>query len=284
MPTASFVRVENQTRFNCYTKLATRFRSGRVFLAGDSAHLCSPAEGHGMNTGIQDAFNLAWKLALVQRGGADANLLNSYEAERRPVAETITQSGDVFEQAQTLTDSAERDKRDQAIRAMLRNPEDLHHQVMSETELVIDYSRSPIVTGNSSDEPAPGFRLPEMITVQWPAGVSRELHQLAHREGHTLMLLGGPAADPEVFANLHASVREFVADSALFEAVVALDSQTKSSVHIGQLEPRAADRLGVKNITLLAVRPDGYVGLRCDTDHHNELQLYSLLFHTRVGE
>ena len=170
MPAASFVRVENQTRFNCYTKVATRFRSGRVFLAGDSAHLCSPAEGHGMNTGIQDAFNLAWKLALVQRGTAGANLLDSYEAERRPVAETITQSGDAFEQAQTLTDPAERNKRDQAIRAMLRNPEDLHHQVMSETELIIDYSRSPIVTGSSTDKLAAGFRLPEAITVQWPPG------------------------------------------------------------------------------------------------------------------
>ena len=64
----------------------TQFRSGPVLLAGDAAHLCSPAQGHGMNTGVQDAANLAWKLALVHQGVADPALLDSYEVERRPVA------------------------------------------------------------------------------------------------------------------------------------------------------------------------------------------------------
>ncbi len=137
-PSASFASVENPTRFNCYTKVATQFRAGRVFLAGDSAHLSSPAEGHGMNTGIQDAFNLAWKLALVHDGVANPRLLDSYQAERRPIAEMITQSGDMFEQAQMLTDPTERERRDQATRAMLNHPEDIHQQVMAETELIID--------------------------------------------------------------------------------------------------------------------------------------------------
>jgi 2-polyprenyl-6-methoxyphenol hydroxylase-like FAD-dependent oxidoreductase len=70
-PAASFVNVENPTRFQCHTKIATQFRSGAVLLAGDAAHLCSPAEGHGMNCGLQDAVNLAWKLALVCRGAAE---------------------------------------------------------------------------------------------------------------------------------------------------------------------------------------------------------------------
>jgi 2-polyprenyl-6-methoxyphenol hydroxylase-like FAD-dependent oxidoreductase len=64
--------------------VATSYRSGAVFLAGDAAHLCSPAQGHGMNCGLQDAFNLAWKLALVYHGDAAPALLDSYEAERRP--------------------------------------------------------------------------------------------------------------------------------------------------------------------------------------------------------
>jgi 2-polyprenyl-6-methoxyphenol hydroxylase-like FAD-dependent oxidoreductase len=280
LPAASFIDVENPTRFNCYTKVATRFRSGRVFLAGDSAHLCSPAEGHGMNTGIQDAFNLAWKLALVHHDVADANLLDSYEAERRPIAERITQSGDVFEQAQTLTDPVERDKRDQAIRAMLSDPENLRQQVMSETELIIDYSLSPIVTGNANNQLAAGFRLPDTITVQWNDAVTCGLHQLAYREGHTLMLLGGPAADHAAFVDLYAFLREFATDSPLFGAVIALSTQSNSSIQIGILEPKAADLLGVENITLLAIRPDGYIGLRSDKDHHSALQRYWSLFHT----
>ena len=71
MPAVGFDDVANPTRFHCHTKVATRFRSGRVLLAGDAAHVCSPLQGHGMNTGLQDAFNLAWKLALVCQGHAD---------------------------------------------------------------------------------------------------------------------------------------------------------------------------------------------------------------------
>ncbi|GAA3025609.1 FAD-dependent oxidoreductase [Streptosporangium longisporum] len=67
-------------------KVATAFRAGPVFLAGDAAHVATPQGGFGMNCGIQDAHNLAWKLAAVLRGTAGEELLDTYEAERRPVA------------------------------------------------------------------------------------------------------------------------------------------------------------------------------------------------------
>jgi 2-polyprenyl-6-methoxyphenol hydroxylase-like FAD-dependent oxidoreductase len=66
--------------------MADRFRDGRVFLAGDAAHVHSPAGGQGLNTSIQDAYNLAWKLGAVLRGGTDATLLDTYEEERLPNA------------------------------------------------------------------------------------------------------------------------------------------------------------------------------------------------------
>lgn len=66
--------------------LADRFRDGRVFLAGDAAHVHSPAGGQGLNTSVQDAYNLGWKLGAVLRDGADAALLDTYEEERRPIA------------------------------------------------------------------------------------------------------------------------------------------------------------------------------------------------------
>ncbi|WP_455568329.1 FAD-dependent monooxygenase [Streptomyces omiyaensis] len=69
--------------------LADRFRAGRVFLAGDAAHVHSPAGGQGLDTGVQDAYNLGWKLAQVLLRGAPASLLDSYEAERRPVAADV---------------------------------------------------------------------------------------------------------------------------------------------------------------------------------------------------
>jgi hypothetical protein len=69
--------------------IAERFRAGRVFLAGDAAHVHSPAGGQGLNTSIQDAYNLGWKLDAVLRHQADASLLDTYEEERRPIAEDV---------------------------------------------------------------------------------------------------------------------------------------------------------------------------------------------------
>ena len=69
-------------------RMVDRYRVGRVLLAGDAAHVHSPAGGQGMNTGIQDAYNLGWKLAAVL-GGADANLLDTYEEERLPIASWV---------------------------------------------------------------------------------------------------------------------------------------------------------------------------------------------------
>ncbi len=66
-------------------RLAARYRAGRVFLAGDAAHIHPPTGGQGLNTSVQDAYNLGWKLGAVLRGAPDA-LLDSYQEERRPVA------------------------------------------------------------------------------------------------------------------------------------------------------------------------------------------------------
>ncbi|WP_121006040.1 FAD-dependent monooxygenase [Saccharothrix australiensis] len=73
------------SRFGNATRLAAEYRKGRVFLAGDAAHMHFPAGGVGLNVGLQDAMNLGWKLAAVQRGRADAALLDTYHPERHPV-------------------------------------------------------------------------------------------------------------------------------------------------------------------------------------------------------
>ncbi|MFI0842622.1 FAD-dependent monooxygenase [Mesorhizobium sp. IMUNJ 23232] len=77
------------SRFTDETRLASAYRKGRVMLVGDAAHIHAPMGGQGMNVGIQDAMNLGWKLAAVVRGRAPEILLDSYEAERRPVGQTL---------------------------------------------------------------------------------------------------------------------------------------------------------------------------------------------------
>ncbi|WP_190130438.1 FAD-dependent monooxygenase [Streptomyces mashuensis] len=86
IPGIRLTDVRWMSTYRINVRMADRFREGRVFLAGDAAHIHSLAGGMGMNTGIQDAFNLGWKLALVARGTAGEALLDTYEEERLPVA------------------------------------------------------------------------------------------------------------------------------------------------------------------------------------------------------
>jgi 2-polyprenyl-6-methoxyphenol hydroxylase-like FAD-dependent oxidoreductase len=278
VPAVSFVDIENPARFRCHTKIAAKYRSGPIFLAGDAAHLCSPGEGHGMNCGVQDAFNLAWKLALVQQGAAHDALLDSYEIERRPAAELVTKSGDDFEDMLAKSGPTERKTRDQAIKTALSDPEILHHDAVAETELNIDYAHSPIVFGDPSSSFAAGYRLPDNIPVRMPEGVPSKLHALGHRAGNTLILLGGPDADPSALLALHAALQEYVKDSTLFETAVALSAGAVQIDQIGYLEPTEAARLGIEGMTLLAIRPDGYVGLRSDRGHLAALESYAASF------
>ncbi|WP_051798234.1 FAD-dependent oxidoreductase [Streptomyces sp. NRRL S-337] len=80
------------SRFHSDERQAPQYRVGRVFLAGDAAHVHSPAGGQGMNTGLQDAANLSWKLAAVIRGHSPESLLDSYQAERHPVGKSVLRS------------------------------------------------------------------------------------------------------------------------------------------------------------------------------------------------
>lgn len=275
LPAVDFDDIANPVRFHCHTKVAKRFRAGRVLLAGDAAHVCSPFQGHGMNTGIQDAFNLAWKLALVCQGRCSEKILDSYELERRPVAEMIGVSGDEVERAQTLSDPSQRRARDEAMRAQFLDPLARHHEALAEAELNIDYARSPIVMGDANPALGPGQRLPDTIEVRQPGGERCLLHELTQRAGHTALLVGGSASDDEL-----ATLAEAIgpdSDGALIEATVVLTARSDARRKWAMLTPAAAGQLGIGDIALLVIRPDGHVGLRADRDHLRALAAYGSL-------
>ena len=249
------VDVENPVRFACHSRIAADYRAGRVLLAGDAAHACTPAQGHGMNTGLQDAFNLGWKLALVARGAAGPGLLDSYQPERRPVAELVVGSGDDAEAAQMATGEAARAERDAAIKATFADPEAGHHEAVAGAELDRSYAGSPIVAGEPHAGIAPGDLFPETEPVQPPdGGEPAPMHRLTHRAGHTLLVLGGPDAEPAEMLALAESLEREYSGSPVVDAAVAVE----------RLEPAVAAKLGINGITVLAVRPDRYVGLRHD--------------------
>ncbi|MDQ0349213.1 FAD-dependent oxidoreductase [Ancylobacter vacuolatus] len=133
------------TSFRINERQVENYRVGRVFLAGDAAHVHSPAGGQGMNTGMQDAVNLAWKLALVLRGLATAPaLLGSYDPERRAVgAEVIATSGRLTRMA-TLQNPVARHIRNAVMHVMLGLAPVQHALEGELTETAIHYRDSPL--------------------------------------------------------------------------------------------------------------------------------------------
>lgn len=110
------------SRFHSDERQARRYRVGRVFLAGDAAHVHSPAGGQGMNTGLQDAANLGWKLAAVLHGRADGELLESYQDERHPVGRMVLRMSGGLIRAAMLRSPIVRAIRNSVARAALTVP------------------------------------------------------------------------------------------------------------------------------------------------------------------
>ena len=277
LPTIGFEDVANPTRFHCHTQSRRRGSARAVSCwRGTRPTSALLSQGHGMNSGLQDAFNLAWKLALVCHGHCAPALLDSYEAERRPVAETITASGDAIEQAQAMTDPTERRTRDETLRAVFADPTSRHHEAIAEAELDIDYGGSPIVMGDEHDALAPGQRLPDTIEVTLANGGVCMLHELTHRAGHTALLIGGFSANGDRLARLESSIQAR-SGASVIEATVVLTARSDDQNPYARLTPAAAEQLGIGEITLLVIRPDGHVGLRADRDHIEALAAYHAL-------
>ncbi len=110
------------SRFLSERKQARHYRAGRVFIAGDAAHVHSPLGGQGMNTGIGDAMNLGWKLAAAVHGSAPPWLLDSYEAERHPVGASVLRTTDAFNQLVLSNSRARRLLRATLIGTVTRVP------------------------------------------------------------------------------------------------------------------------------------------------------------------
>ncbi|GGN89288.1 FAD-dependent oxidoreductase [Actinoplanes lobatus] len=110
------------SRFHSDERQAPHYRVGRVFLAGDAAHVHSPAGGQGMNTGLQDAANLSWKLAATIAGRTPEGLLDTYEAERHPVGRMVLRSSGTLIRAAMIRSAAGRLARDTLGRILLGLP------------------------------------------------------------------------------------------------------------------------------------------------------------------
>jgi 2,4-dichlorophenol 6-monooxygenase len=268
---------------------AERFTAGRVFLAGDAAHRHSPMGGLGLNTAVQDAHNLAWKLAAVLRGGADAALLESYEEERLPVARRrvefstfsffnhLSVSGGfgmlpgateehncgVLEAlfADSPDGATRRAQLDEMLNTLRREFQ------LADLDLGFEYSSSPAVVPDGSAAPPrdpvgadyrpvarPGHRLPHAWLVR--AGVAVSTHQLLDPARHVL-LTGASDAWAEVAAEVGSGV-------VVLQVAEHGDVQDRTGAW-ARLRGHTEDGA-------VLVRPDGHIAFRAQTANVAELR------------
>jgi 2-polyprenyl-6-methoxyphenol hydroxylase-like FAD-dependent oxidoreductase len=149
---ATIKEIQSSSTWRVHERLAAQFRHGNTFLLGDAAHTHSPAGGQGMNTGIQDAGNLAWKLHHVLSLGAPESLLDSYEAERRPNAQKLIEFTHQIVTLATLTGHKARRMRNDILAAIDKVPGVIE-------DLSLRLSRIAIGYGDSNEPFAPGTRV-----------------------------------------------------------------------------------------------------------------------------
>jgi FAD binding domain/Aromatic-ring hydroxylase, C-terminal len=252
--------------FRIHRREAERFREGRVFLLGDAAHIHSPVGGQGMNMGIQDAVNLAWKLGLLIRNLAGSKLLDSYEAERKPVDEAVIRQTDRATRLVSLHGSVISFIRDHLMSFVARLPGFEERLGAAISGIAVNYRRSPIVEqhGVAASDLEAGDRAPDAPLAWASGGASLRLYNLLAEHRHLLLLLGDVAeAGPPTLGRLP-------------ERVCAAYRVVAPGVDGGDLIDRdrvVAARYGNVPAAYL-IRPDGYIGFRCGRGALSELPRY----------
>jgi len=263
--------------FRLHHRQAARYRVRRVFLAGDAGHIHSPVGAQGMNTGIQDAWNLGWKLAFVASGAADPRLLDSYEAERWPVGRVLLRYTDrifsVFARSMSSSAVAAWVRRTVVARVLPRvmGAERLRALAFRFiSELDIRYRKSPAVTEGRPPlrhGPRAGDRLPDAELTRNGRATTLQ-RELAGPCLH--LLLCGTVEDWDAQAAVVASL------STRGGGIVAVHHLTRSPAPDTLVDgsDAAFARLGVRDTGQYLVRPDGYVAYRCAGTDLSALQQY----------
>ncbi|MEV0235053.1 FAD-dependent oxidoreductase [Nonomuraea sp. NPDC050786] len=174
--------------FNVHRRLADTYRQGRILLAGDAAHVHAPFGGQGMLTGLGDAENLAWKLALVVQGRAGERLLNTYEAERRPLATQVLRGSTAATKVNIAAGPLGRFLRDQVLVPVFNIPWLQRWATYTTSQLWVSYRGGPL--GGRGRKPRPGDRIPD-LACERPDGTRTRLH--AELRGRWAVLGGADA-------------------------------------------------------------------------------------------
>jgi 2-polyprenyl-6-methoxyphenol hydroxylase-like FAD-dependent oxidoreductase len=280
-------------RATLHRRLAAHYRRGRVFLAGDAAHGDSPVTGHSMNLGIQEAFNLAWKLALVGHGKAVPGLLDTYQEERRPLAEAVLQNTEAVAQLLTTRNPALRFVREEVrphLVSLAVVGEDLgsaSHSRLNYRERSLSQSHegSLIATtllADTQDEqasvldwfdfrsaPQAGDWAPQAPCRRAPTGAATTLWAECRGPHWTLLLFDGRAPTAAGYARLAGIARrvtrllgDVIQPYLIVPAATAPARLDWDGAILLDPDRVVHQRYGAEAESLYFIRPDGYIGFR----------------------
>jgi 2-polyprenyl-6-methoxyphenol hydroxylase-like FAD-dependent oxidoreductase len=253
--------------YRIHHRAAARFRDRRCFLLGDAAHVHSPVGAQGMNTGLQDAHNLAWKLALVIRGKADPALLDSYAAERQPVAQRLLATTDRLFRLVVSDSRLAGLLRTQVLARIMafavnrKRVQKIAFRTVSQTG--IHYRRSPLsVAADTLPQEAPqaGDRFPWMKLQLEAGGTVEDLFQTLDDTRCNLLVFGQAAPPlPEMDGLLKVHVVPITAGNEAEQARAHVPRSAffllRPDGHIGLcgrvVEPRAVRRYFTENLAVL---------------------------------
>jgi hypothetical protein len=243
---------EWMTPFRVNDRQAKHYRIGNVFLAGDASHIHSPVGGQGMNTGIQDVANLAWKLAAVARGGEE-KVLDSYAEERGAVGKALLRFTERGLKIATAANPVVERLRDM-LAPLVTELEPVQRTVAGFiSETAIDYRSSSIVADRGGDgDLRAGDRMPDLSMNDGGEGAT--LLQKWTAAKHLAIVLNGSATETA-------------------EIQVGLPQAELAQVSTPDLDDEGLRFLGIEK-KLLIVRPDGYVGFRGPIDKTTEWHAY----------
>jgi 3-(3-hydroxy-phenyl)propionate hydroxylase len=262
--------------------VAPTFHQGHVLFAGDAGHITIPIGGQGMNTGIQDAFNLGWKLAAVVQGRATPTVLDSYSLERRPVRQAL--ADDQAANFRRLTQPSLVQKL--ATRwlgpIVMRGGRSIELGRRDEAQLTINYPHSPLSEDHLRDgRVRAGDRAPDAVIVAVPAFRTTTL--FAHIYRRTWTLLGfdgaGTTEDAGRLGRVLRGVTRAFGDIEAHLVLAAADAPKWAHAVAGggallDRDGRAHAAYDIKRPTLVLVRPDGHVGFRGGLAHTEALHAY----------
>ena len=244
-------------RIRTQARIATGFAGGRCLLAGDAAHIYGPTGAQGMNGGIQDAHNLAWKLALVSQGHAPEALLATYASERQAIATGVLHHVEQQTQMATIGSRAGRGARDGFLRVASRTGLMDRGLAPRINQLDVDYRGSENIVAPRFRGPAQraiGRRIPD-VALGGPSGTPASLYGLLNEHPFTVLVVGSGSADEPAVATLRHKL------TARHGDLVGL--------HVVSRDAGVVDRDGALHAFLRArkpcvclVRPDRHVAAR----------------------